>query len=111
MKEARGQNKLFQNASPLMCCCSFTIGHFLILKNQYERQAIELLFKVQISLDRPSSNTKLEFCFYVHTPFCEPYNAFNGISHKKLLPFFSKPMGIFIRLSRHILRAEVQTNR
>ena len=57
MKEAKGQNKLFQSASPLMCCCSFAIGHFLILKNQYERQAIELLFKVQISLDRPSSNT------------------------------------------------------
>ena len=57
MKEARGQNKLFQNASLLMCCCSFAIGHFLVLKNQSKRQAIESLFKVQISLDHPSSNT------------------------------------------------------
>ena len=57
MKEARGQNKLFQNALLLMCYCSFAIGQFLILKNQFERQAIELLFKVQISLDHPSSNT------------------------------------------------------
>ena len=40
MKEARGQNKLFQNASLLMCCCSFAIGHFLILKNKSIRQAI-----------------------------------------------------------------------
>ena len=57
MKEAKGQNKLFQNASLLMCYCSFAIGQFLILKNKSERQAIELLFKVQISLDHPSSNT------------------------------------------------------
>ena len=57
MKEARGKNKLFQNASLLMGYCSFAIGQFLILKNQSERQAIELLFKVQISLDHPSSNT------------------------------------------------------
>ena len=57
MKDARGQNNLFQNASLLMCYCSFAIGQFLILKNQSERQAIELLFKVQISLDHPSSNT------------------------------------------------------
>ena len=40
-----------------MCYCSFAIGHYLILKNQSERQAIELLFKVQISTDRTSSNT------------------------------------------------------
>ena len=57
MKEARGQNKLFQNASLLMRYCSFAIGQFLIFKNQSEKQAIELLFKVQISLDHPSSNT------------------------------------------------------
>ena len=55
MKEARGQNKLFQNASIVMCYCSFENGQFLILKNQSERQAIELLFKVQISLGHPSS--------------------------------------------------------
>ena len=40
-----------------MCSCSFAIGHFLILTNQSERQAIELLFKVQISPDHPSRNT------------------------------------------------------
>ena len=69
MKEARGQNKLFQNASLLMYYCD-------TLKNQSERQAIELLLKVQISPDHPSGNTN-----YVHTPFCELNIAFNGISH------------------------------
>ena len=44
MKEARGQNKLFHNASFLMCYCSFAIGQFSLLKNQSERQAIKLLF-------------------------------------------------------------------
>ena len=39
-----GQNKFFQNASLLMCYCSFVIGQFSLLKNQSERQAIELLF-------------------------------------------------------------------
>ena len=87
MKEARGQNKLFQNASLLICYCSFAIGQFLILKNQSERQAIELLFKVQISLDHPSSNT-IRVVVYVHTHFYELYNAFNGISHKKLFVVF-----------------------
>ena len=57
MKEAIGQNKLFQNASLLMCYCSFAIGQFLILKNQSEKQAIALLFKVQISPHHPLSNT------------------------------------------------------
>ena len=47
MKEARGQNKIFQNASLLMYYCSFAIEQLLILKNQSERQAIELLLKVQ----------------------------------------------------------------
>ena len=40
-----------------MCYCSFAIEDFLILKNQSESQAIELLFKVQISPDHPSRNT------------------------------------------------------
>ena len=31
---------------------------------------------------------KLELCFYVHTPFCELYSAFYGISHKKLFAVF-----------------------
>ena len=51
MKKARGQNKLFQNALLLMCYCCFAIGQFLSLKTQSEKQAIELLFKVQISPD------------------------------------------------------------
>ena len=58
MKEARGQNKLFQSASlldVLLMLCDWTF--FLILKNQSEKQAIELLFKVQFSPDLPSSKT------------------------------------------------------
>ena len=51
MKEARGQNKLFHNASLLMCYCSSGI-------------------------------------FYAHTPFCELFSAFNGISHKKSFAIF-----------------------
>ena len=69
IKVARGQNKLFQNASLLMCYCD-------TLKHQSDRQAIELLLKVQISPDHPSGNTN-----YVHTPFCELNIAFDGISH------------------------------
>ena len=65
MKEAREQNKLFQNASLLMCYCSFAIGQFLTLKNQSEKQAIEL-FKVQISPDRVTQNRVV---FYVHNLF------------------------------------------
>ena len=42
-KRQGGQNKLFQNASLLMCFCSFAIVQFSLLKNQSERQAIELL--------------------------------------------------------------------
>ena len=87
MKEPRGQNKLFQNASLLMCYCSFAIGQFLILKNQSERQAIELLLKFK-SAWITLQVTQLELWFYVHTPFYELYNAFNGISHKKLFVVF-----------------------
>ena len=50
--EARGPNKLSQNASLLMYYCSFAIGQFLILKSQSEKQAIELLFK---SSNQPGS--------------------------------------------------------
>ena len=51
------QNKHFQNASLLMKYYSCEIGQLSILKNQTKRQAILLLLKVQISSDRPSSNT------------------------------------------------------
>ena len=58
IKESRGHAKLFQNASLLMWCCSFVIGKFLTLKNQSEKQAVELLLTVQISADHPSCNNK-----------------------------------------------------
>ena len=40
-----------------MCYCNFAIGQFSLLKKQFERHAIILLFKVQISLNHLSSNT------------------------------------------------------
>ena len=33
MKHARGQNKLFQNASHLICFCNFATGYFLNFKD------------------------------------------------------------------------------
>ena len=45
--------------------CSFAIGQFLILK----KQAIELLFEVQISPNHPSSNTNKSCVFTDITPF------------------------------------------
>ena len=87
MKETRGQNKLFQNASILMCYCSFAIGQFSTLKNQFARQALELLFKVK-SARINLRVTQIRVVFYVHTPFCELYSAFNGISHKKSFAVF-----------------------
>ena len=39
-----GQNKLFQNASLLMCYCSFAIGQRSTLKNQSERTVMEMSF-------------------------------------------------------------------
>ena len=57
MKHARGQNKLFQNASHLMCFCNFATGYFLTLKTQFVRRVIEFMFKDQISPDHPTSNT------------------------------------------------------
>ena len=43
MNETMWQTKRFQNASLLICYCSFAIRQFLILKTQSKRQAIELL--------------------------------------------------------------------
>ena len=57
MKHARGQNKLFQNASHLMRFCNFATGYFLTLKTQFVRRVIEFMFKDQISPDHPTSNT------------------------------------------------------
>ena len=52
MKHAIGQNKLFQNASLLMCFCNFALDIFELKKTQSVRSVrhvIELTFKVQIS--------------------------------------------------------------
>ena len=56
MKHARGQNKLFQNASHLMCFCNFANGYFLALKTQFVRRVIEFMFKDQISPEHPTNN-------------------------------------------------------
>ena len=57
MKHARGQNKLFQNASHLMMCfCNFATGYFLTLKTQFVRRVIEFMFKDQIRPDHSTSN-------------------------------------------------------
>ena len=91
--------------------CSFAIGQFLILKNQSERQAIELLFKVQISPNHPSSNTNLSCVFTDITPFVNLIVLSMEFPIRNRLPFFFQIDGNFIRLSCHILRAEVPTNR
>ena len=98
MKEARGQNKHFQNASPLMCCCSFAIGHFLILKNQYEKQAIELLFKVHISLDRPWSNTN-QSCVLTYILLFVNFTMLSmEFPIRNCLPFFFQTDGNFYQV-------------
>ena len=56
MKNARGQNKIFQNASHLMCFCNIATGYFLFFKTQFVKRVIEFMFKDQISLDHPTSN-------------------------------------------------------
>ena len=56
MKHARGQNKLFQNASNLMCFCNFATGYFLTLKTPFVRRVIEFMQKDQIGQDYPMSN-------------------------------------------------------
>ena len=58
MKHARGQNKLFQSVSLLMCFCNFATGYFLTLKTLSVSNVMELTFKVQISAFHPTSNTK-----------------------------------------------------
>ena len=57
MKHASDQNKLFQNASHLMCFCYFAIGYLLTLKTQFVRCVIEFMFKDQIIPDHTTSNT------------------------------------------------------
>ena len=67
-----------------MCYCSVEVGQFSTFKNQSERHAIELLFKVQISPNHPSSNTNLSGVFTLIPFFCELCSAFNGISQNKM---------------------------
>ena len=43
MKEAMGQNKLFQSASLLMCNCTFAIGQFLTLKYQSKKTSSSIV--------------------------------------------------------------------
>ena len=98
MKEARGQNKHFQNASLLMYFCSFAIGQFLILKIQSDRQAIELLFKVQISLDHPSSNTN-ESCVFTYMPLFVNFTMLSmEFPIRNCLPFFFQTYGNFYQI-------------
>ena len=112
MKEARGQNKLIQNVSLLMCYCSFAIGQFLILKNQSERQAIKLLFNVHISLGNPSSITH-KSCVFTYIRLFVNFTALPmEFPIINCLPFFFPTDGnFFIRLSCHILKAEVPSHR
>ena len=98
MKEARGLNKLFQNASLLMFYCSCEIGQFLIFKNQYKRQAIELLFKVKISLDHPSSNTNYS-CVFTYIPLFVNFTMLSmEYPIRNCLPFFFQTDGNFYQI-------------
>ena len=58
MKQARSQNKLFQNASLLMFFCNFATDYFRTLKTQPVSHVMELMFKVQISAIYLTGNTK-----------------------------------------------------
>ena len=93
--EARGQTKLFQNASLLMRYCSFAIGQFLTLKNQSERQAIELVFKVQISPDRPSSNT-IQSGVFMFIPLFVNFSM--EFPTRNCWPFFFQTNGNFYQI-------------
>ena len=81
-----------------MCYCSFAIGQFLILKNQSERQAIELLFKVQISLDHPSSNTN-KSCVFTYIPIFVNFTMLSmEFPIRNCLPFFFQTDWIFYQI-------------
>ena len=92
MKEASGRNKLFQKR------CSFAIGQFLILKNQSERQAIELLFTNQISPDPPSSNTN-KSCVFTYIPLFVNFTVLSmEFPIRNCLPFFFQTDGNFYQI-------------
>ena len=81
-----------------MCYCSFAIGQFLILKNQSGRQAIELLFKVQISPDHPSRNTNLSRVFTYIPPFVNFTVLSTEFPIRNCLPFFFQTDGNFYQI-------------
>ena len=87
MKEARGQNKLVKKASLLMCCCSFAIGQFLILKISLKDRLLNCCLKFK-SAWMTLRVKHIRVVLLRTYPFFELYNAFNGISHKKLFAVF-----------------------
>ena len=52
------------------------------------RHVIELMFKVQISLDTPMTVTKTRVVVLCQIHFCELNSTFNGNSHYKLFAIF-----------------------
>ena len=81
-----------------MCYCSFAIGQFLTLKNQSERQAIGLLFKVQISPDHPSSNTNKSYVF-TYIPLFVNFTVLSmEFPIRNCLPFFFQTDGNFYQI-------------
>ena len=95
MKPTRVQNKLFQNASLLMCYCSIETGQFQTLKTQSERHAIELLFKVQISPDQPTNNTN-ERDILLPYPFLGTLQCFQWNFPFKLFAIFLQNKSEFL---------------
>ena len=95
MKHARGQNKLFQNESLLMCFCSFATGHFQISNIQSVRHAIELLFKFQINPNHHTSNIN-ESGAFTHKPFFANSGIVSMLTPiSNCLPFFFRADGNF----------------
>ena len=87
MKHARGQNKLFQNASHLMCFCNFANGYFLSLKTRFVRRVIEFMFKDQKARIIPRV-TQTRVVILRPSHFCELNSSFNGNSHYKSFAIF-----------------------
>ena len=110
MKEARGQNIFFQNASRLMCYCSFAIRHFSLLKNQSEKQAIKLGDNCNQNLNlgryivgytvgkvvlrrRVSGDVKRDFRTYIRRYTSPNENFEYGYPHSNALITFSLQKG------------------
>ena len=88
MKEDRGQNKLFLNASLLMCYCSSAIGQILTLKNRSIKNRLLHCYLKFKSARITLRVTQIRVVFLRKYPFCELNSAFNGISYKKLFAIF-----------------------